>query len=38
METSIKTLPFALALGTTVAFAGPGSGGKESNTLVAGIY
>lgn len=38
MKTSIKTLICALALGTTVAIAGPGKGYSKPTTFSTGIY
>ncbi|MBU1820207.1 MAG: hypothetical protein KKG00_01680 [Bacteroidetes bacterium] len=38
MKTSIKTLLAALALSTTVAFAGPGSEAKKPVSFATGIY
>lgn len=38
MKTSMKTLICALALGTTVAFAGPGKGSSKPTTFSTGIY
>lgn len=38
MKTSIKTLLCALALGTTIAFAGPGKGSSKPTTFATGIY
>lgn len=38
MKTTIKTLVCALALGTTVAFAGPGKGNSKPTTFATGIY
>ncbi|GHB80742.1 hypothetical protein [Persicitalea jodogahamensis] len=38
MKKSIKTLICALALGTTVAFAGPGDNAKKPTTFGAVIY
>jgi hypothetical protein len=38
MKTTFKTLICALALGTTVAFAGPGSDAKKTTTFQTGIY
>jgi hypothetical protein len=38
MKTTFKTLICALALGTTVAFAGPGSDAKKATSFQTGIY
>jgi hypothetical protein len=38
MKNSIKSLICALALGTTVAFAGPGGDAKQPATFATGIY
>lgn len=38
MKTTFKTLICALVLGTTVAFAGPGSEAKKPTTFATGVY